>query len=117
MLLNITGKCHTCGKQGEPPPGQEGQVKGVPWCSKRCEARARFDVGDTVVLDSGYTNGENGIVFKVEGKDGDEFYGRVRGKRVQFIKEQAAKFGTKRAEAIINQRQLQKWKESSKYGK
>lgn len=120
MLLDITGKCHVCGEPGESVLTVHGErrLTGVPYCTRRCERRAVYGVGDTVVLDSGYTNGENGIAFKVSGVDEEgRFYGSVRGKRVEFIKEMAAKVGTKRAEAIMNQRQLQIWKESSRHGK
>jgi hypothetical protein len=106
MIFDIIGHCHTCGKEGEPKRGQTGRLKGIPFCSERCEKRAAFGVGDTVVLDSGYTPGENGVPFKVQLKDGSECHGRVRGKKVRFHESMAAKVGTKRAEAICNQRKL-----------
>ncbi len=99
MFFLRLGQCHTCGN----PKGAR-----AAWCSIRCEKRAVIHVGDMVVLDSGYTPGENGIPFKAEASRvrAGQFRGRVRGKWVEFIKEQAAKVGTKRAESIINKRKL-----------
>jgi hypothetical protein len=113
MIFDVTGKCHNCGEPGEIVVAT-GAQRGVPWCSAKCERTATFKQGDTVVLDSGYTPGENGIPFKVKKKVGEDCYGSVRGKPVRFHVSMAAKMGTKRAEAIINQRKLLNARQANK---
>lgn len=105
--------CHVCGEPGEVLAN--GRLVGVPWCSARCERSAMYKAGDMVVLDSGYTNDVNGIPFRVKEELGNgRFRGSVRGQVVEFIREQACKVGTKRAETIINKRKLYI---GGKYGK
>ena len=108
MILKITGKCHTCGAPGIQ--ALAGRVEGVPWCSTRCESRAKFGVGDSVVLDSGYCNGFNGVPFMIIEQKGEAFVGRVLGEWQEFFPWQAAKVGTKRAEAIMNRRKIATFK-------
>lgn len=62
--------------------------------------------GDRVVLDSGYTPGENGAPFVIEEKAKDVLVGHVYGRRVAFFEWQAAHDGTKRAKTAVLRRQL-----------
>ena len=99
--------CHTCGKPGRAVKALYSfRVIGVPFCSNRCAAKSRIKVGDMVVLDSGYRNDLNGTIFRVDRVDGEWAEGRVRGARVRFLHEEAAKVGSHRATKITLKRQV-----------
>jgi hypothetical protein len=87
--------CHVCAKLSG----------GNAFCSERCVKRSRMKIGDEIVLDSGYTSDLNGIPFKITGRSKRDFTGFVRGKKVSFYQEMAAKVDTHRAREAIRRRQ------------